>query len=96
MAEVRFHHFERRKPVAALAGLLREALAQGRRAVVQFADEASLMRADEELWTLEPASFLPHGSARDGDAASHAAERPASPRRPMTPRCAFSWTASIR
>ena len=63
----RFYHFERRKPNAVLQGVLADALSRGERAAAQFADAAALAKADEELWTLDAASFLPHGGAGDAD-----------------------------
>ncbi len=68
MNECRFYHVEGRRPAAALLNLLTQMLAEGRRAVVQFPDQGALDSIDEALWTLEPASFLPHGTARDGEA----------------------------
>jgi DNA polymerase-3 subunit chi len=50
-----------------LPGLLERALQRGWRAVVQGASEERIAALDEHLWTYSDESFLPHGSAREGD-----------------------------
>ena len=50
-----------------LPGLLERALQRGWRAVVQGASEERIAALDEYLWTYSDESFLPHGSAREGD-----------------------------
>jgi DNA polymerase-3 subunit chi len=47
--------------------LLERALQRGWRAVVQGASEERIAALDEHLWTYSDESFLPHGSARQGD-----------------------------
>ena len=69
MTEFRFHHLERRRVDQALPELLERAYAEGRRAVVQAASEEEVAALDDRLWTFDDASFLPHGSAGDGDPA---------------------------
>jgi DNA polymerase-3 subunit chi len=56
----------------ALPKLLERALAQGWRAVVIAGSTERVAALDAALWTYQDASFLPHGSARDG----HAARQP--------------------
>ncbi|THD43799.1 MAG: DNA polymerase III subunit chi [Bradyrhizobium sp.] len=68
MGEVRFCHLERRRIDQALPELLEEALAAGWRAVVQASSDEQAEAVSERLWTHPDDSFLPHGSARDGDA----------------------------
>ena len=68
MPEFRFHHLERRRLDQALPDLLDSALAEGLRAVVQARSPEEVEAINERLWTFSEESFLPHGSARDGDA----------------------------
>ena len=67
-ARFRFCHLERRRIDQALPDLLHEALAVGWRAVVQASSDEQAEAVSERLWTHPDDSFLPHGSARDGDA----------------------------
>ena len=71
MPEFRFHHLERRRIDQALPELLEAALAEGFRVVVQAGSRAEVDALNERLWTYREDSFLPHGAAGDGDAASH-------------------------
>jgi DNA polymerase III subunit chi len=66
--EFRFYHLERRRIDQALPDILQDALAQGLRVVVQAPSEERVEALNERLWTYADDSFLPHGSARDGDA----------------------------
>ena len=68
MSEFRFLHLERRRLDQALPEILEEALAAGWRAVVQAGSEERVEALSERLWTYADESFLPHGSARDGEA----------------------------
>lgn len=68
MSEFRFLHLERRRIDQALPDILEEALAVGWRVVVQAASEERVEALAERLWTYSDESFLPHGSARDGEA----------------------------
>ena len=49
--------------------LLERALKEGHRAVVLAGSSERVEHLNQLLWTYEDASFLPHGSARDGNAA---------------------------
>ena len=49
--------------------MLEKALAGGRRVVVVAGSEERVAALDAALWTFDDQSFLPHGTARDGDAA---------------------------
>ena len=68
MTEVWFYHLETRAVDAVLPALLEKALARGWRAVVQAATPERVEALDLALWTYDDASFLPHGTVRDGDA----------------------------
>jgi len=52
-----------------LPRLLERALKEGHRAVVLAGSSERVEHLNQLLWTYEDASFLPHGSARDGNAA---------------------------
>ena len=49
--------------------LVEKAVARGWRVVIQTTDEARQKAIDDLLWTYAAESFLPHGLARDVDAA---------------------------
>jgi DNA polymerase-3 subunit chi len=68
--EFRFHHLERRRIEQALPDFLEAALAEGERVVVQAPSAEWRDALNEKLWTYREDSFLPHGAAGDGDAAS--------------------------
>jgi DNA polymerase-3 subunit chi len=67
MTEFRFYHLERRRIDQALPEILEDALAHGLRAVVQAPSIERVEALNERLWTYADESFLPHGSARDGE-----------------------------
>jgi DNA polymerase-3 subunit chi len=68
-AEVLFYHLERATLERVLPSLLERTLERGWRAVVQSGSTERLEALDLTLWTYADASFLPHGTARDGDPA---------------------------
>ncbi|GAC1329168.1 MAG: DNA polymerase III subunit chi [Beijerinckiaceae bacterium] len=70
MTDIWFYHLQRRSLDDVLPGLLQRALQRGWRAVVQGASEERIAALDEHLWAFSDDSFLPHGSAREGDAAN--------------------------
>ena len=67
MTEVWFYHLETRTLDQVLPVLLERALARGWRAVVQAGSPERVEALNGHLWTFDEASFLPHGSAKDGD-----------------------------
>lgn len=67
MAEIWFYHLERLSLAQTLPNLLERSLERGWRAVVQIPSEERLAALDQLLWIYSEESFLPHGSARDGD-----------------------------
>lgn len=71
-AEVLFYHLERQPMEAVLPSLLELTLERGWRAVVQAGSEERLEALDTSLWTYSEASFLPHGTKKDG----HVTEQP--------------------
>jgi len=68
-AEVLFYHLERQPLDRVLPSLLERTLERGWRAVVQAGSVERLEALDLALWTYNDASFLPHGTTRDGDPA---------------------------
>ncbi len=68
MTEIGFYHLTRSKLDRALPALLEKVLESGARAVVRSGSDERVAFLDAALWTYDPASFLPHGSAREGDA----------------------------
>jgi DNA polymerase-3 subunit chi len=66
VAEVLFYHLERQPLEAVLPTLLERTLERGWRAVVQAGSDERLEALDAALWTYSEASFLPHGTKKDG------------------------------
>lgn len=69
MTRVGFYHLQRSTLEQALPQILEKALAAGHRVVVMAGSAERVAVLDDLLWTYDPASWLPHGTARDGDAA---------------------------
>jgi DNA polymerase III subunit chi len=67
LAEVRFHHCERRRVEEALPVLLETAYEAGKRVLVRVASDDELAALNDRLWTYDDASFLAHGGPGDGD-----------------------------
>ena len=68
MAEVWFYHLQGSSLDRALPTLLERSLERGWRAVVQASTPERIEALDAALWTYDEASFLAHGTVRDGDA----------------------------
>ncbi len=66
--EVNFYHLTRSSLEDALPRLLQKTLQAGERAVVMLGSVERVDALNTYLWSYDPDSFLPHGSARDGDA----------------------------
>jgi DNA polymerase-3 subunit chi len=66
--EVNFYHLTRSSLEDALPRLLEKTLQAGERAVVLLGSPERVDALATHLWTYDPDSFLPHGSARDGEA----------------------------
>lgn len=69
MTQIGFYHLMRLPLEQALPRLLDKALSAGFRAVVLAGSSERVEYLNDRLWTYEPDSWLPHGSARDGEAA---------------------------
>jgi DNA polymerase III subunit chi len=70
LAEIGFYHLLSTPLERALPRLLERALGQGHRIVVLAGSSERVEHLNALLWTYDEASFLPHGSARDGNAAA--------------------------
>jgi DNA polymerase-3 subunit chi len=71
MTEAVFYHLIRKPLERALPELLEKSYERGWRVVVQVASDERVDALDTHLWTYRDDNFLPHGTARDGDAALH-------------------------
>jgi DNA polymerase-3 subunit chi len=70
VAEIGFYHLLATPLERALPRLLERARAGGYRIVVRAASSERIEHLSALLWTYDEASFLAHGSAKDGDAAN--------------------------
>jgi DNA polymerase-3 subunit chi len=68
VTEVGFYHLTRWSLERALPPLLEKALAAGHRIVLLAPSTERAEDLAQHLWTFEPGSWLPHGTARDGHA----------------------------
>ncbi|HEV8025834.1 MAG TPA: DNA polymerase III subunit chi [Stellaceae bacterium] len=66
MTEVGFYHLRSTPLERALPRILERALTEGHRVVVMAGSAERVDHLDALLWTYDDASFLPHGTARDG------------------------------
>jgi DNA polymerase-3 subunit chi len=71
MTEIYFYHLERGTLGEVLPTLLERSLERGWRAAVQAASEERVEALSSLLWTYSEESFLPHGTARDGQPEAH-------------------------
>ena len=69
MGEVRFYHLTERPLEQVLPVMLERSLERGWRVVVRGTDPARIEALSAHLWTHGDASFLPHGTQADGNAA---------------------------
>jgi DNA polymerase III subunit chi len=69
MTEVLFYHLKGQTPEQVLPALLQKSLERGWRVVVQASSDERVEALDAHLWTWRDDSFLPHGTARDVEAA---------------------------
>jgi DNA polymerase-3 subunit chi len=66
--EVNFYHLTKSSLEDALPRLLLKTLQAGERAVVLLGSEERVDSLNTYLWTYDDRGFLPHGSAKDGEA----------------------------
>ena len=69
MTELLFYHLHRQPIEKVLPALLEKSLERGWRVVVQSATDERIEALDAHLWTYRDDGFLPHGSAKDSEAA---------------------------
>jgi DNA polymerase-3 subunit chi len=70
MTEIGFYHLTRTPLERALPQLLEKIHGSGARAIVMAGSSERVDALNAALWTYDQASFLPHGAARDGNAAA--------------------------
>jgi DNA polymerase-3 subunit chi len=71
LTEILFYHLQRKPLEAVLPVLLEKSLERGWRCAVEAGSEERVEALDAHLWTYSDEAFLPHGPARDPDAAAH-------------------------
>ena len=71
MTEVLFYQLRSQPLEQVLPSLLERSLERGWRVAVQVASEERLEALDAHLWTYRDDGFLPHGTARESEAAAH-------------------------
>ena len=69
MTEVLFYHLQRQPLERVLPSLLERSLDRGWRVIVQASSDERIEALDSHLWTYRDDNFLPHGTAKEGDAA---------------------------
>ena len=69
MTEIWFYHLQSQPLGRALPALVAKAVARNWRVVIQTVDDLRLKAIDDLLWTYAPESFLPHGPAKEPNAA---------------------------
>lgn len=65
MASIQFYHLLHTPLPRALPKLMEKMLASGSKAVVLTGSQASASALSDALWSYDPASFLPHGTAAE-------------------------------
>lgn len=66
MTEIAFYHLQKWPLEMALPKLLEKSLAAGKRAMVIAGSDERVESLAAHLWSYDPDSWLPHGTARDG------------------------------
>jgi DNA polymerase-3 subunit chi len=82
MTEVLFYHLETQPLERVLPTLLERCQERGWRVCVQTGSEERRDALDQHLWTYLDNSFLPHGTARDGDPTTQPIYLTAEPENP--------------
>jgi DNA polymerase-3 subunit chi len=70
MTEILFYHLQRQAIEHVLPALLEKSLDRGWRVVVQAASDERIEALDAHLWTYRDDGFLPHGVAKESEAAA--------------------------
>lgn len=66
---IQFYHLLSTSAARAVPKLMEKALQSGSRTVMILGSDTELKAMSDALWSNDPASFIPHGSAREGKAA---------------------------
>lgn len=66
MTDIRFYHMQQKKLEQVLPEIAAKARERDLRIVVKLGHPDRIESLDTALWTFNPASFLPHGHAKDG------------------------------
>ena len=69
MTELLFYHLHRQPIEKVLPSLLERSLQRGWRVIVQAATDERIEALDAYLWTYRDDGFLPHGTAKESEAA---------------------------
>ena len=64
MTDIGFYHLTRSSLEQALPQLLTKTMQAGKRALVVLGSDQRLAALDDQLWTFDKASWLPHGSSK--------------------------------
>lgn len=67
MTTIQFYHLLSTSRERAVPKLMQKALAAGNKVVMLLDSDAALKAMSDALWSNDPASFIPHGSPRDGN-----------------------------
>lgn len=70
MTTIQFYHLLSTSRERAVPKLMEKVLGSGAKAVMIASNDSMLKTMSDALWSNDPASFLPHGTARDGHAES--------------------------
>jgi DNA polymerase III subunit chi len=70
MTEMLFYHLQRQPIERVLPALLEKSVERGWRVVVQASSDERVEALDAHLWTYRDDAFLPHGTAREAEAAA--------------------------
>jgi DNA polymerase-3 subunit chi len=71
MTEILFFHLQSRPLEQVLPTILERALSRGQKVVVELSSQERLNGLDDHLWSYSDASFLPHVTAMEADAANN-------------------------
>ncbi len=66
MTEIRFYHLQSQTMEQALPQLLTKAYSKNGNLILKLPKKIQIEPMNQHLWTFDPHSFLPHGSAKDG------------------------------
>ena len=66
---IQFYHLLSTSRERAVPSLMQKVLSSGSRAVLLLGSQTALKQMSDALWSHDPASFLPHGDASDGNEA---------------------------